>query len=151
MNKYRNISRILSNSARLEDGTLPVGAFSSRYSKSHRYGLLIACAVSASISAIIGFAAQEWDVAFLIGGLAVASLLLFVTVMSYRCYVDKNVLWERYYILFFKIEREVFWHDLKYYVKRTDSTRDTYSIGFYDAKKKRGSHLTTVWLGLNGS
>ena len=137
MNLSRNIPLILSNAARLEEEGLPAGAFSSRYSKYHRYGLLIACVVSTCISAIIGFVAKEWDIAMLIFALAVACLLLLVTVISYRCYVDNSVLREYYLILFFKIEREVLWADLKYYSKRTDVSRDTYSIRFYDAEKKK--------------
>lgn len=74
------------------------------------------------------------------------ALLILPTMISYKCYVSKTSLKEKYFILFIKIEKEILWEDIKYKKVRTGQNN---SITFYNKDKKKLMSFDGALVGYN--
>ena len=91
-----------------------------------------------SVLAIIGgllllFLLNE-EIAFLLLGLGVCLAFVLPSMLSYKCIVNKALMREEYYILFFKRKKEIRWSDVAY---RKITVGNSKSIKLYDKNKKR--------------
>lgn len=122
----------LEASARSEESELPKGEFVTRYCKSYKKLMAIMSGIAIAIGGTLMF---FWDVAilFLLLGLCLLSLL--PTFLSYKCLINKELMEEEYFILFFKKKKTVYWRDVKY--KKVKTNGRNKSITLYDAHKKR--------------
>ena len=76
-----------------------------------------------------------WVVGILLLSLGLCLLSLLPTFFPYKCLINKELMEEEYFILFFKRKKTIYWRDVKYEkVKRGGGNK---SITLYDAHKKR--------------
>ena len=122
----------LEASARFEESELPKGEFVATYCKSYKKLMAIMSGIAIAIGGTLMF---FWDVAilFLLLGLCLLSLL--PTFLSYKCLINKELMEEEYFILFFKKKKTIYWRDVKY--KKVKMGRSNKSITLYGANKKR--------------
>lgn len=137
MMNTRFISDALGASARGEEMDLPSGKFAGYIGKGYKYGLAAVAVLGTGMGAWLTFLIRDPVSGGIFGILGIAALLLLPTFFSYRCYVDNSVLRETYQILFFRWKKEVLWKDIKYKSIRKDSAGNAFSIGFYNADKKK--------------
>ena len=76
-----------------------------------------------------------WDVAVLFFVLGLCLLALLPTFLSYKCLINKELMAEEYFILFFKRKKIIYWSDVKY--KKVEIGWRNKSITLYNANKKR--------------
>ncbi len=75
-----------------------------------------------------------WDVAVLFFVLGLCMLLLLPSFLSYKCLINKELIKEEYFILFFKKKKIIYWTDVEY--KKVKISGSNKSITLYDANKK---------------
>ena len=75
-----------------------------------------------------------WDVAVLFFVLGLCMLLLLPSFLSYKCLINKELIKEEYFILFFKKKKIIYWTDVEY--KKGKISGSNKSITLYDANKK---------------
>ena len=127
------INEILDNTVKLEESGLPYKHFVARMGNWYK----ILLSIGAVIMIALGFPMYfVWEptvgiLCFAIAGLA---LLLLPTMISYKCYVSKASLKEKFFVLFIKIEKEILWDEIKY---KKISVGKNNSITFYDKNKKK--------------
>ena len=139
------IYEILDNTVRLEESDLPYKNFVARMGKC--YNVLLSIGAAAMIA--LGFPmCFVWEstvgiLCFVIAGL---TLLLLPTMISYKCYVSKTSLTEKYFVLFIKIKKEILWDEIKYKKVRIGKNN---SITFYDKNKKKLVFFDGALVGYN--
>ena len=80
---------------------------------------------------------QDPSVGMIFGTVGMLALLLLPTYFSYKCHVDKNAIKAQYFVLCFKVRKEVLWKDVKYKAVKRDSNGDALSIRLYNINKKK--------------
>lgn len=118
-----------------EENQMPTGAFHGRIAKGYRYAMAL-CAILG-----VGMALLLWNLdptaAAFFGLIGILAAVTLPTFFSYRCYMDRGILRVKYFILFFKVKKEIQWKDVAYKkIKRTADGTAT-SIRFYDRKRKK--------------
>ena len=119
-------------SARCEESELPKGEFVAKYCKSYKKLMAIMSGIAIAIGGTLMF---FWDVAILFLLLGFCLLSLLPTFLSNKCLINKELMEEEYFILFFKKKKTVYWRDVKY--KKVKTNGRNKSITLYDAHKKR--------------
>ena len=105
------IYEILDNTVKLEESDLPYKNFVARMGKWYK----LLWSIGAAIMIVLGFPMYfvwESTVGILCFVMAGLTLLLLPTMISYKCYVSKTSLKEKFFVLFIKIEKEIFWRKL---------------------------------------
>lgn len=132
------IDEFIDSQRRTEENKIASNEFIAVQSKGIKYMMLTAALMSTSLSALITFVYQQIDIGILFGLLGVVSLLILPTIFSYKCYIDQMSMKEEYFILCFKVKKEVFWKDIAYKLIKRDKTRNELStIRFYDSERKK--------------
>lgn len=132
------IDEFIDRQRRTEENKISSNEFVAVQSKGIKYMMLTAALMSTSLSALITFVYQQIDIGILFGLLGVVSLLILPTIFSYKCYIDQVSMKEEYFILCFKVKKEVFWKDIAYKLIKRDKTRNELStIRFYDSERKK--------------
>ena len=132
------IDEFIDSQRRTEENKIASNEFMAVQSKGIKYMMLTAALMSTSLSALITFVYQQIDIGILFGLLGVVSLLILPTIFSYKCYIDQVSMKEEYFILCFKVKKEVFWKDIAYKLIKRDKTRNELStIRFYDSERKK--------------
>ena len=132
------IDEFIDRQRRTEENKISSNEFVAVQSKGIKYMMLIAALMSTSLSALITFVYQQIDIGILFGLLGVVSLLILPTIFSYKCYIDQVSMKEEYFILCFKVKKEVFWKDIAYKLIKRDKTRNELStIRFYNSDRKK--------------
>lgn len=132
------IDEFIDSQRRTEENKIASNEFIAVQSKGIKYMLLTAALMSTILSALITFVYQQIDIGILFGLLGVVSLLILPTIFSYKCYIDQVSMKEEYFILCFKVKKEVFWKDIAYKLIKRDKTRNELStIRFYDSERKK--------------
>lgn len=132
------IDEFIDSQRRTEENKIASNEFIAVQSKGIKYMMLTAALMSTSLSALITFVYQQIDIGILFGLLSVVSLLILPTIFSYKCYIDQVSMKEEYFILCFKVKKEVFWKDIAYKLIKRDKTRNELStIRFYDSERKK--------------
>ena len=139
------INEILDNTVKLEEADLPYKNFVARMGKWYKILLSIGAAAMILLGLPMYFI---WEptvgiLCFVIAGLA---LLILPTMISYKCYVSKTSIKEKYFILFIKIEKEILWEDIKYKKIRIGQNN---SITFYNKDKKKLMSFDGALVGYN--
>lgn len=80
---------------------------------------------------------SDFSVTILFGAIGIILVLLLPSLFSYRCYVDRTILRESYYILCFKVRNEVFWNDVAYKVIKRDYEGRITSVRLYDIEREK--------------
>ena len=139
------IYEILDNTVRLEESDLPYKNFVARMGKWYK----LLWSIGAAIMIVLGFPMYfVWEstvgiLCFVMAGLVLSFL---PTMISYKCYVSKNSLTEKYFLLFIKIEKEILWDEIKYKKVRVGKNN---SITFYDKNKKKLVSFDGALVGYN--
>ena len=77
---------------------------------------------------------EDREIALLFFALGTCMLLLLPTLLSYKCYINKTLMREEYFVLFFKRKKEILWSDVKYKKLTLGNNK---SLKLYDRNKKR--------------
>ena len=132
------IDEFIDSQRRTEENKIASNEFIAVQSKGIKYMMLTAALMSTSLSALITFVYQQIDIGILFGLLGVVSLLILPTFFSYKCYIDRVSMKEEYFILCFKVKKEVFWKDIAYkFVARNKGVNEMTSISFYNSERKK--------------
>ena len=118
--------------ARCEELELPRGEFVATYCKNFKTQMAILSGIAIAIGCPLMF---FWDVAVLFFMLGLCLLSILPTLLSYKCLINKELIKEEYFILFFKKKRIIYWSDVKY--KKVKIGGRNKSITLYNANKKR--------------
>ena len=133
----RHMSEWLNDLRREEESSLSLNSFVATVAKGYRYSTLIVCVVGIGMGYFLSVPVQDPSVGMIFGILGIVALLLLPTCFTYRCYVDKNTMRATYYILCFRISKEVRWKDVEYKRVKRDSKENAYSIRLYSKDKKK--------------
>ena len=118
--------------ARCEELELPRGEFVATYCKNFKTQMAILSGIAIAIGCPLMF---FWDVAVLFFMLGLCLLSILPTFLSYKCLINKELIKEEYFILFFKKKKIIYWSDVKY--KKVKIGGRNKSITLYNANKKR--------------
>lgn len=133
----RHLAEQLNNWRKGEEDALQTNSFVGTIAKGYKYSLLAASVVGIGMGYFLCVPIQDPDVGMIFASLGIVILLMLPTYFSYRCHVDKSTLKVEYYILCFKIKKEVSWKDVKYRVVKKDFKGIPLSIRLYDRNKKK--------------
>ena len=133
----RYLSELLNNLRKREEDTLQANSFVGGIAKGYKYSLLITAVFGIGMGYFLFVPIQDPALGLMFGVLGIVALLLLPTYFSYRCHVDQSTLKAEYYILFFKIKREVHWKDVEYKAVKRDSTGNPISIRLYNSNQKK--------------
>lgn len=120
-----------------EESSLPSNSFVATIAKGYRYSSLVACIVGIGMGYFLSVPIQDPSVGMIFGALGIVALLMLPSCFSYRCYVDRNIMRETYFILCFRTRKEVLWKDVEYKRVKRDSKGNAYSVRLYSKNKKK--------------
>ena len=133
----RYLFKYLNNSRKEEEESLQGNSFEGSIAKGYKYSLLAVSIVGIGMGYFLSVPIQDPSAGMIFGALGMLVLLLLPTYFSYKCYVDKSTIKAEYYILCFKVKKEVLWKDVKYKAVKRDSYGDALSKRLYNIRKKK--------------
>ena len=133
----RYMSEWLDDLRREEEASHSSNSFVATIAKGYRYSTLVSCIVGIGMGYFLSVPIQDPSVGMIFGALGIVALLMLPTCFSYRCYVDKSIMKETYFILCFRINKEVLWKDVEYKRVKRDSKGNAYAIRLYNKSKKK--------------
>ena len=107
----RFIFEYLEACARCEEFELPKGEFVATYCKDFKKQMAIMAGIAFGIGCPLMFV---WNVAVLLFVPGLCLLLLLPSFLSYKCLINKELIQEEYFILFFKKKKTNYWNDVQY-------------------------------------
>lgn len=132
------IDEFIDSQRKIEENEIPSNEFKAVYSKGLKYGMLIATAASMIVNLLLVFLHKQVDIGVGLCIFLLFPLLLLPTFFSYKCYIDRVSMKEEYFILCFKVKKEVFWKDIAYkFVARNKGVNEMTSISFYNSERKK--------------
>ena len=143
----RNLSMLLNNLRETEEKSVSGTSFVGFMAKAYKYSLLAASFVSIGMGYFLIAHIQNYPAGSMFLIIGMIALLILPTYFSYRCYVDNNTINEKYYILFFKISKKVYWKDVKYKRVKRDANGNAYTIRLYNINKKKLIHISNEVVG----
>lgn len=120
-----------------EESSLYAKSFVATIAKAYRYSILIVCIVGLGMGYFLSVPVQDPGVGMIFGALGIAGLLMLPTCFTYRCHVDQSMMKESYFLLCFRVRKEVLWQDIAYKRIRRDSKGKPLSIRLYGRDKKK--------------
>ena len=132
MSAVNALFEMLEASARREELELPSKEFIATFSKLYKKELAVVDAIGILAGFILLFLGVT-DIGIFILALCACLLLYLPTIFSYKCLVNKTIMREEYFLLFFKRRREILWSDVKYKKVKLNGRK---SIKLYDANQK---------------
>lgn len=144
----RDLSKLFNNLRKTEEESVSSISFVGSMAKVYKYGLLIASVIGIGMGFFLIAYIQDFSVGMIFGIIGIIALLMLPTYFSYRCYVDKHTINEKYYLLCFKINKEVYWKDVKYKRVKRDANGDAYIIKLYNIDKKKLISISNEVVGL---
>ena len=132
-------------SAENESLYLSSGDFVAKNCKTLKIASIIGSILSTVGGILIFFFLNE-EIAILFLVLGICMLLLLPTILSYRCLVNKTFMKEEYFVLFFRLKKEIHWSDVKF--KKVITGRNS-CIKLYDKNKKRLISFDSSTVGYN--
>ena len=133
----KDLTGILDNLRRKEEESLPSYAFTGSIAKNYKYSALVMSIFGIGMGYLLSVPIQEPAVGMVFGVPGIVALLMLPTCFSYRCYVDKSIITETYYILCFRIKKEILWKDVKYKRIKRDINRFSRSVQLYNSNKEK--------------
>lgn len=144
----RDLSKLFNNLREKEEESVSSTSFVGYMAKVYKYGLLIAFIIGIGMGFFLIAYIQDFSVGMIFGIIGIIALLMLPTYFSYRCYVDNNTINEKYYLLCFKINKSVYWKDVKYKRVKRDANGDAYTIKLYNVDKKKLISISNEVVGL---
>ena len=141
----KGLNDIFESCAEREELDLPRGEFVARNGKAFKIALIIASIFATVGGALLYFLLNE-EIAIIFLALGILMLLILPTILTYKCLVNKTVIIEKYFILFFKRTKEIQWSDVKYRKIRIGNNN---SIKLYDKNKKHLISFDGTTVGFN--
>lgn len=129
----RAINDVWECSAEGEELDLPRGEFVAKNGKAFRVTMLVGAILAIASGALLTFLLRE-KIGILLMVLGGCLALILPTLLSYRCLINKTLMREEYYVLFFKRRKEIFWRDISY---KKITLGNCNSIKLYDKNRKR--------------
>lgn len=120
-----------------EESSLCAKSFVATIAKAYKYSALIVCIVGLGMGYFLSVPVQDPGVGMIFGLLGIAGLLMLPTCFTYRCRVDQSMMKESYFLLCFRMRKEVLWKDAAYKRIRRDSKGKPLSIRLYDKHRKK--------------
>lgn len=133
----RNLGVFLNESRKNEEASLSSKKFVATVAKGYRYSMLITCIVGIGMGYLLLALIQDPVAGWAFGTLGIIALLLLPTCFSYQCCVDETLMRETYFVLCFKVTKEVRWKDVAYKRIKRIFHGEVHAIFLYDKKKKR--------------
>ena len=133
----RYLTEWLNESRIEEEASLYAKSFVATIAKAYRYSTLAVTIVGLGMGYFLSVPVQDPAVGMIFGTLGIVGLLILPTCFTYRCHVDQSMMKESYFILCFRVRKEVLWKDIAYKRIRRDSKRKPLSIRLYDRNKKK--------------
>ena len=133
----RNISELIDASAEIEELALPSGNFVATISKGNKIALAAAIIVGIIMSIIFGSFEGGTPMCIITIILSAICILFLPTYLSYKGYISRETIREEYFIVFFKVIKEVEWTNIKYKKIKRNEYNEAESIKFYDENMKR--------------
>ena len=133
----RNVGSYLNESRKYEEASLSSKSFVVTVAKGYRYSILIACIVGLGMGCWLLLWILDPVAGWAFGSIGIVALLMLPTCFSYRCYVDKTVMKESYFLLCFKVTGEVYWKDIGYKKVKRSCNGEPLTIRLYDKGKKK--------------
>ncbi len=137
---YRNLkmlSKLLNNMREGEEEKLPSNQFTLSVGRGYKVAVLATAILGMGMGYFLSVPIQEPQTGMIFGVIGLIALLLLPTYVSYRGYVDKNVLSTEYFVLFFKVKKECLWREVAYKKVKRDSKGNASSICLYTASGRR--------------
>jgi len=133
-----NLDGLFKSQRKIEENNIASNEFKAVYSKSLKYGMLIATVVLMSVSLLLVFLHKQVDIGVALCVFLLVPLLMLPTLFSYKCYIDRISMKEEYFILCFKVKKEVFWKDITHkLIMRNKGGNEITSISFYNSERKK--------------
>ena len=120
-----------------EESSLYAKSFVATIAKAYKYSALIVCIVGLGMGYFLSVPVLDPGVGMIFGALGMAGLLMLPTCFTYRCHVDQSMMKESYFLLCFRMRKEVLWKDAAYKRIRRDSKGKPLSICLYDKHRKK--------------
>lgn len=133
MGKERDMSRIFDASAEKERLNIEGDEFIAKYSRSFKIAVSFAAILSIATGILLNFLVSK-EVSFIFLALGMTLISLAPSIFFYKCLLTKTLIKEEYYILFFKVCREIYWSDVAY---RKITLGNNNSIKLYDQNRKK--------------
>ena len=133
----KNVGSWLNEARKYEEVSLSSKSFAVTISKGYRYSTLLTCVVGLGMGCCLLFWIRDPIAGWAFGALGIAALLVLPTCLTYRCYVDKTVMKESYFLLCFKVTGEVYWKDIGYKKVKRSFNGEPLTIRLYDKGKKK--------------
>ena len=141
----RAMNDLFESSAEGESLDIHSGEFVARNGKAFKVAMIIASMLATVGGSLLYFLLNE-EIAIIFLVLGISMLLILPTILTYKCLVNKTVIIEEYFILFFKRTKEIQWSDVKYRKIRIGNNS---SIKLYDKNKKHLISFDGVTVGFN--
>ena len=120
-----------------EEASLYTESFVAIIARGYRYSALIVCIVGLGMGYFLYVPVQDPGVGMIFGVLGIVGLLILPTCFTYRCYVDQSMMKVSYFLLCFRVRKEVLWQDIAYKRIRRDIKGKPLSIRLYGRDKKK--------------
>jgi hypothetical protein len=133
----RDLGAFLNESRKKEEESLSSKSFVVTIAKGYRYSTLISCIVGLGMWCWLLFWIQDPVAGWAFGSVGILALLVLPTCFSYRCYVDKTMMKESYFLLCFKVNRKVYWKDIEYKKAKRSFNGEPLAICLHDKGKKK--------------
>ncbi len=144
----RLLEILLNDSRKREEEALKTTPFVGKVAKGYKYTILSVSIVGIGLGLfLMSIDTESPYVGMLFGIIGVLALLMLPCVFSYQCYVDQNTIKLKYYILFFKISKEVPWNAVKYKRVKRDSSGHALSMVLYNSDKKKLASFDNMIVG----
>jgi len=134
----RLLEILLNDSRKKEEEALKTTPFVGKMAKGYKYTILIISIVGIGLGLfLMSIDTESLYVGMLFGIIGALALLQLPSLFTYQCYVDQNTMKLKYYILFFKISKEIPWYSVKYKHVKRDSAGHALSMVLYNSDKKK--------------
>jgi len=120
-----------------ENRTISTRSFSGSISKIEKIVIVALCVIGLGLGIVLCFPLNSPNAGVVLLALGVIALLGLPTYLSYRCFVDAYTLKAEYYILCFKVKKEVLWKDIRYKKVKRDKYGEALSIHLYNTDRKK--------------
>ena len=120
-----------------EEQTISTRSFSGCVSKVEKIVMVVLCVIGLGLGTVLCFPLHSPNAGVVLLALGLIALPALPTYLSYRCFVDTYTLKAEYYILCFKVKKEVLWKDVRYKKVKRDKYGEALSIRLYNADRKK--------------
>ena len=139
MHRSNQFIYILMNNSRKEEEaqTISTRSFSGSVARINKIVMIALCVIGLGLGSLLCFPLSFPNVGVVLLALGLIVLPALPTYFTYRCFVDAYTLKAEYYILCFKVKKEVLWKDIRYKKVKRDKYGEALSIHLYNTDRKK--------------